>query len=148
MSTEAEFVCIETDLFLFEAPEGYQIEELDDQAELTGPNDEFLVVSSYTVDEDSSMDDLDAFAKNIAEAMTSAVQEPGLVVTEKLKKETAESGLTVWSIKAEGDDQSHFFDQYSIIDKSTAVVVTIEGNFEDRGSSALIEEAVHGLEFK
>ena len=148
MTIEQEFVCIETDLFIFEAPPGYEIEELDDQAELIGPNDEFLVVSSYTVDEDSSMDDLDAFAKNIAEAMNSAVQEPGLVVTEKLKKETSESGLMVWSIKAEGDDKSHFFDQYSIIDRSTAVVVTIEGDYEDKASSALIEEAVHALEFK
>jgi len=148
MTIEQEFVCIETDLFIFEAPADYEIEELDDQAELIGPNDEFLVVSSYTVDEDSPMDDLDAFARNISEAMNSAVQEPSLVVTEKLKKETSESGLVVWSIKSEGDDKSHFFDQYSIIDRSTAVVVTIEGDYEDKASSALIEEAVHALEFK
>jgi hypothetical protein len=148
MSDEEEFVNIETGLFIFEAPQGYQIEELDEEAELVGPNDEFLVVSSYTVAEDSSMDDLDAFANNIQDAMSSAVQEPGLVLTEKLRKETAPSGLTVWSIKAEAEDKSHFFDQYATIDKCTAVVATIEGDFEDRGSSALIEEAVHALEFK
>ena len=148
MKTDPDFTCIETDLFLFEVPEGYQIEELDDQAELTGPNDEFLVVSSYTVDEDSSMDELDTFAENIADAMRSAVEEPGLVVSEQLNRQTTESGLLVWSIKAEAEDKSHFFDQYSIVEKSTAVVATIEGNYEDRANSALIEEAVHALEFK
>ena len=148
MNTEQELVLIETDLFIFEAPPGYEVEALDEEAELMGPNDEFLVVSSYTIAEQSSPDDVAAFVNNICEAMRSAADEPGLVVSEKLKKETSPSELAVWSIKAEGDDQSHFFDQYSIINGCTAVLATIEGDFEDRPSSALIEEAIHALEFK
>lgn len=148
MNTEQEPVLIETDLFIFEAPHGYEIEALDEEAELIGPNDEFLLISTYSIAEDSSAEDITDFIKNICEAMVSAADEPNLIITEKLKKETSPTELAVWSIKAEGDDESHFFDQYSTINGCTAVVVTIEGDFENRPSSALIEEAVHALEFK
>jgi len=148
MNTEADIVCIETDLFIFEAPPGYQVETLGEEAELVGPNDEFLVVSSYSVDENSSADDIKDFVRNICDAMRSAADEQGLLLSEKLSSETAPSELKVWSIKSVADDQSHFFDQYSILSGHHAVLVTIEGDIEDRTSSALIEEAVHALEFK
>lgn len=148
MNDQASPVCVETDLFIFEAPTGYQITSLDEEAELVGPNDEFLVVSSYSLEQDSSDDIISEFANNIANAMVEAANEPDLTVTGKLTKVTADNGLPIWSVLSEATDQSHFFDQYAVIQNTVAVVVTIEGNFEDRTSSAEVEESVHGLEFK
>ena len=148
MSADQDPVCIETDLFLFEAPPGYTVETLDEQAELVGPNDEFLVVSSYTVDEDSSEQVLAEFASNISSAMVEAADEPDLIITGKLNKEIAPSGFPVWSVLAKVNDESLFFDQYAVVQGSVAVVVTVEGNYQDRASSAVVEEAVHSIEFK
>ena len=147
MSNNLDRVCIETDLFHFEAPSGYQVELLDEQAELVGPNDEFLVVSSYTVDEQSPHEVLADFTRNICSAMLVAVDEPDLVISGELNEAPALNGLPVWSVLAEASDQSHFFDQYAAVNGGTAVVVTIEGNYQDRASSAEIEEAVHAIEF-
>jgi hypothetical protein len=148
MNESIGLVSIETGEFVFEAPEGYSVEVLDHQAELAGPNDEFLVVSSYTVDPDSSEQALKEFAKNVCDAMLEAAAEPDLKISGKLNQEISPSGFPVWSLLSEATDQSHFFDQYAAAQGATSVLVTIEGNFEDRGSSALIEEAVHALEFK
>ena len=148
MNQSTDLVNIETGEFVFEAPEGYSVEVLDDQAELAGPNDEFLVVSSYTVDDISSDQALIEFAQNVCDAMLEAASEPDLKISGKLKKEVAPSGFPVWSLLSEATDQSHFFDQYAAIQGTTSVLVTIEGNFEDRGSSAIVEEAVYALEFK
>jgi len=148
MSSSSESVIIETDLFIFEAPEGWVIDTLDEQAELTGPNDEFLVVSSYTIDHDSSADMLTEFAKNISSAMVAAANEPDLVITDKLKKELTPNDLPVWRVLSKARDESQFFDQYAVIHNSTAVVVTIDGDLANRASSALIEEAVYSVEFK
>lgn len=148
MSADQDPVCIETDLFLFEAPPGYVVETLDEQAELVGPNDEFLVVSSYTVDEDSSEQVLADFASNISSAMVEAADEPDLIITGKLNKEIAPSGFPVWSVQAKVNDESLFFDQYAVVQGPVAVVVTVEGNYQDRASSAAVEEAVYSIEFK
>jgi hypothetical protein len=148
MNESIDIVSIETDEFIFEAPEGYSVEVLDDQAELAGPNDEFLVVSSYSVDQDSSEQALKEFTKNVCDAMLEAAAEPDLRVSGKLKQEVSPSDFPVWSLLSEATDKSHFFDQYAAVQGTTSVLVTIEGNFEDRVSSALIEEAVHALEFK
>ena len=148
MNDQASPVCIETDLFLFAAPSGFQVVYLDEEAELVGPNDEFLVVSSYSLEQDSADDIVEEFVNNIANAMVAAADEPDLTVTGKLTKVIADNGLPIWSVLSEASDQSHFFDQYAVIQKTVAVVVTIEGNYADRSSSAEVEEGVHGLEFK
>ncbi len=148
MNDQASPICVETDLFLFEAPTGYQVINLDEEAELVGPNDEFLVVSSYSLEQNSSDDIISEFGGNIANAMAEAANESDLSVTGALSKVIGDNGLPIWSILSEAIDQSHFFDQYAVIQNTVAVVVTIEGNFEDRTSSAKVEEAVHSLEFK
>lgn len=148
MSDTNEAVIIETDLFIFEAPEGWAIENLEEQAELAGPNDEFLVVSSYTIDHDSSDEMMAEFAKNISNAMVESASEPDLKITSKLNKETTPSGLPIWRVQADAKDGSQFFDQYAIINNSAAVVVTLDGDLKDRPTSALIEEAVYSVEFK
>ena len=144
MSDDVNPITIETDLFFFEAPAGYQIVSLDEEAELVGPNDEFLVVSSYSLDSNADDQQLSDFVNNIANAMVEAADEPDLTVTGQLSKVVADNGLPVWSVLSKATDQSHFFDQYAVIKNDTAVVVTIEGNYVDRGSSADVEEAVKG----
>ncbi|MFT4629689.1 MAG: hypothetical protein ACI8PV_000803, partial [Dinoroseobacter sp.] len=129
MNESIDIVSIETDEFIFEAPEGYSVEVLDDQAELAGPNDEFLVVSSYSVDQDSSEQALKEFTKNVCDAMLEAAAEPDLRVSGKLKQEVSPSDFPVWSLLSEATDKSHFFDQYAAVQGTTSVLVTIEGNF-------------------
>lgn len=148
MNAPSPAVCIETDLFLFEAPSGWQVENLDEQAELVGPNDELLVISSYEVDENSDAKTLEEFSQNIINAMQSAADEPDLVLTDKLSKEVTPNGLPVWKLLAHTTDNEAFFDQYVAILGSTAVLVSVEGDLPDRASSALIEESVYCLEFK
>ncbi len=148
MSELSENICIETDDFLFEAPEGYRIESLDEQAELIGPNTELLVISSYSIDKPSSSEEVVDFTNNLTKAMLEAIDDPDLVVTGKLTKAVTDDGLPVWNVRTEATDKSHFFDQYTIFNGSIAVVVSIEGDYENRASSALIEEAVYGIEFK
>lgn len=148
MNQETTPVSIETDLFVFNAPIGFQIQSLEEDAELVGPNDEFLVVSSYSLNDDCSDQDISDFANNISNAMGEAVNEPDLQVTDKLCKVVADNGLPIWSLLSQATDQSHFFDQYAVIQGANAIVVTVEGNFEDRTTSAEVEEAVHGLDFK
>jgi len=148
MTVEKQRVCIETDLFLFEAPAGYQVVSLDEEAELVGSKDEFLLVSSYSIDDNSSEKLLEDFMNNVADAMLEAVNEPDLVINGKLAKNKTDSGLPIISLHAEAVDKSHFFDQYAVINKTVAIMATIEGDFENRTSSAEVEEAVHGLEFK
>ena len=148
MNTETDNTRIETDLFQFEAPAAYAIESLDGQAELVGPNDEFLVVSCYTMEDNSEGDSLDDFIKNISEAMVSAADEADLQVSRKLRKDISEQELPVWSLLSEATDKSHFFDQYAVLKGGVAVVVTFEGNYQQRSSTAAVEEAVHSVEFK
>jgi len=139
---------IETDEFIFEAPEAYRIESLDDQAELVGPNFELLLISSYSIDKLSSTEEIEDFKNNITTAMLTAIDEPDLVVTTSLKQETTDDGLPVWSLLTEAIDKSHFFDQYAISNGSIVVVVTIEGDYENKNSSASVEESVYDIEFK
>ena len=142
-----ESVSIETDDFLFESPEGYRIESLDEQAELIGSNTELIVIASYSINKSSSSEEVEDFINNLAKAMLEAIDEPELVVTGKLTKAVTEEGIPVWSLLTEATDKSHFFDQYTIFNGSIAVVVSIEGDYENRTSSALIEEAVYDIEF-
>jgi len=148
MNDEAIPIAIETDLFLFEAPDGYQVISLNEDAELVGPNDEFLVVSSYSLEDNCDDKQVRDFENNIANAMIEAADEPDLTVTGQLSKVMADNGLPVWSVLSVATDQSHFFDQYAVIRNEVAVVVTIEGDYLDRVNSAEVEEAVHALEFK
>ena len=141
-------VCIETDLFLFEAPSGFQIVSLDEVAELVGPNDENIVVSSYSLEEDISDESMGDFKNSIINAMVEAANEPDLTVTGKLNKVTADNGLPIWNLLSEAKDKSHFFDQYAVIRNETAVIVTVEGGLSDRMCSTKVEESVHGIEFK
>ena len=148
MTVDEKVVCIETDSFLFEAPDGFQVTSLDEEAELLGANQEFLVVSSYSIDDTSSDEVQKDFMNNIADAMKEAADEPDLIVNGKLTKNTTESGMAVYSVLAGTSDKSHFFDQYAVINKTTAVVTTIEGDIENRICSAKVEEAIHAVEFK
>ena len=143
-----ESVSIETDDFIFEAPEGYRIERLDEQAELIGLNTELLVIASYSIDKLSSSEEVEGFTNKLKKAMLEAIDEPDLVVTGKLTKAVTDDGLPVWSVLTVATDKSHFFDQYAIFNGSIAVVVSIEGDYENRASSAHIEEAVYDIEFK
>ena len=148
MNAPSPAICIETDLFLFEAPSGWQVENLGEQAELIGPNDELLVLSSYEADANSDSKTLDDFSKNIISAMQSAADEPDLVLSDKLSKEVTPNGLPVWKLLAHTTDNEAFFDQYVAISGTTAVLVSVEGDLPDRASSALVEESVYCLEFK
>lgn len=148
MIEKNESVSIETDDFLFEAPKGYRIESLDEQAELIGPNTELLLIASYSIEKLSSSGEVEEFINKLTKAMLEAVDEPDLVVTGKLTKAITDDGLPVWSVLTEATDKSHFFDQYTIFNGSIAVVASIEGDYENRGSSAHLEEAVYDIEFK
>ncbi len=148
MSSAEKNVYIETDLFLFEAPEGWEIEALEEDAELVGPNDEFMVISTYELDESAIDEQRAEFPIDISNAMQEATEEAELTVIGKLKKETAPNGLPIWSIQADASDEEQFFDQYATIKGDTAVLITVEGDLEDRPSSALVEEAVYCIEFK
>ena len=141
-------VCIETDLFLFEAPIGFQIVSLDEVAELVGPNDENVVVSSYSLEEDISDETISDFKNSIINAMVEAANEPDLIVTGKLNKVTADNDLPIWSLLSEAKDETLFFDQYAVIRNETAVIVIVEGGLSDRMCSTKIEESIHSLEFK
>lgn len=144
-----ESVVVETDLFNFEAPPGYQIENLDEQAELEGPNGEFLVVTSYSLEADSDEPTQQAFVQNITSAMLQAADEPDLKIASSLKKEVNEDSVPVWRLQALSNDGHHFFDQYSAIKGNHAIVVTLEGESKvQRSSSAAVEESVHAIEFK
>lgn len=144
-----EAVVVETDLFSFEAPLGYQIESLDEQAELEGPNGEFLVVTSYSLEANSDETTQQAFVQNITSAMLQAADEPDLKIASSLKKEINEDTVPVWRLQALTSDGHHFFDQYSAIKGNHAIVVTLEGESKvQRTSSAAVEEAVHAIEFK
>lgn len=141
-------IIIETDHFFFKSPKGWQTETLDDEAELVGPNEEFMVISSYQIDKNSSDDEKTAFNQNICNAMIAASEDSELTVNQGLKKEVTPSGLPVWKLLSQTTDNEAFFDQYLAIENNVAVVVTVEGDLKDRSSSALIEESVYCIDFK
>jgi len=140
-------ICVETDAFIFEAPAGFQIDLLDEEAELLGPNEELLIVASYSIDEQSSAKELAEFAKSVTNAMREAANEPDLRIRTKLNRELTPNDLPVWSIQSDAKDDSHFFDQYALINGPRAALITVEGDFEHRSISALVEEAVYDIEF-
>lgn len=148
MTQNTDPIIIETDLFFFKTPTGWKTESLEEEAELVGPNDEFMVISSYQIDEQSSQEQLTAFNQNICNAMIQVCEDPELVVNGPLKKEVTPNGLPVWKLLSQTTDNDAFFDQYLAIDHNVAVVVTIEGDLKNRSSSALIEESVYCIEFK
>ena len=141
-------IIIETDLFFFKTPAGWQTEKLDDEAELMGPNEEFMVVSSYHIDQNSSDHEKTAFCQNICNAMIAASEDSELTVDQPLKKEVTPSGLPVWKLLSQTTDNEAFFDQYLAFQDNIAVVVTVEGDLHNRSSSALIEESVYCIGFK
>jgi len=141
-------IIIETDHFFFKTPEGWETETLDDEAELVGPNEEFLVISSYQVDKNSSKEELTAFSQNICDAMLAASQDSDLTVNSPLKREVTPNGLPVWKLLSQTKDNEAFFDQYLAIQNNIAVVATVEGDLKNRASSALIEESIYCIDFK
>lgn len=148
-SQSSEPLVVETNLFSFEAPTGYKVESLDEQAELEGPNGEFLVVSSYSLEAGSDEAAKLEFVQNITSAMIQAASEPDLKMMGSLKKEVREDTVPVWRLLSQTRDGQYFFDQYAIIEGHHAVVVTLEGESSSQNSSsALVEDSVHAIEFK
>ena len=148
MKNTIDPIVIETDHFFFKTPNGWQTENLGDEAELIGPNEEFMVISSYHINNDSSQDEQTAFRENICNAMVAASEDSELIVNQALKKEVTPSGLPVWKLLSQTSDNEAFFDQYLAIENTVAVVITIEGDLENRSSSALVEESVYCIDFK
>ena len=148
MNNNIDPILIETDHFLFKTPSGWQTEKLGDEAELLGPNEEFMVISSYHIDKNSTKDELTIFCQDICNAMIAASEDPDLMVNQSLKKEVTPNSLPVWKLLSQTIDNEAYYDQYLAIQNNIAVVITIEGDLENRASSALVEESVYCIDFK
>ncbi len=153
MTTETnEPVRIETETFLLELPEGWEITELEDQATLNGPNDEFLVVSSYDISSDAKETDSksikDEFEEDIVRSLKETADQPDLKITSQLKRQKTTKGHPVWSIKTEDTDGLQFFDQYATIGKKTVVMISIDGDLKDISSSDDILDAIEAIKWR
>lgn len=147
-----EPVRIETETFSLELPPGWEISELDDGAELNGPNDEFLVVSSYDISSDAQATSLQSikeeFEEDIVTSLKESANEPDLKITSQLKRQKTAKGHPVWSIKTEATDGSQFFDQYATIGKDTVVMISIDGDMQDIESSEIVFDAVTDIKWR
>ena len=151
MNAIAEPVRIETNSFLFELPEGWKIIELSSQAKVNGPNNEFLIVSSYNISGEGKESDLKAikedFGNNLVKSMKEAASEPDLNITAPINSQSSPSGYPIWSIRTETKDGSQFFDQYGTVGIKTAIMVTIEGALKNKSSSEVILNAVREIKW-
>jgi hypothetical protein len=149
MTQKNEQVQIETDLFIFELPEGWKIETLGEEAELISVNDDFLVVSTYTLDKDTSNDPNKQLKSIISTAMSEAANDSELSITRPLKSDKTADNLIILSLLTQTNSKTNeYFDQYAIINESTAVLISVEGNLKFRSSSALVEESAYDIYFK
>ncbi|WP_041071695.1 hypothetical protein [Thiolapillus brandeum] len=151
MNAIAEPVRIETNSFLFELPVGWKIIELSSQAKLNGPNNEFLIVSSYNISGEGKKSDLKAikeeFGKNIVKTMQESASESDLNITSQLINQTSPNGYPIWSIHTETKDGSQFFDQFGTVGIKTAILVTIEGILKNKSSSEVVFNAVREIKW-
>jgi hypothetical protein len=149
MSTIAEPVRIETDSFLLELPSTWKIEELSSQAKLIGPNNEYLIVSSYRITGKGSEADLqhirDEFGENISATMIQASREPDLKVTLPLTKELSLSGSPIWHIETETKDASQFYNLYGAVGLKVALLVTLEGELSHKETSKVVSNAIKNI---
>lgn len=152
MNAAAEPVRIETNSFLFELPAGWKIIELSNQAKLNGPNNEFLIVSSYNISgegQESGLKNIkEEFGNNIVKSMQEAANEPDLNITSPLNNQTSPNGYPVWSIRTETKDGSQFFDQYGTVGIKTVIMVTIEGHLKNKSSSEVVFHAVREIKWR
>lgn len=149
VSASAAPIKVETDSFLFQMPSTWKIESLSSQAQIVGPNGEFLALSSYEISGNGSKADLqkirDEFSQNISNSMLSAANDPELKIVQPLKVEPFQSGLKIISLRAATKNGQEFFDQYGVVGPKTAVLVTIEGKSSSISSSAVVKEAVRNI---
>lgn len=140
---------IETDLFIFETPEGWEIKHLDEEVELDGHSGEFMVISSYSLDEKLTPELTEKFKETISHAMNEAIQDPELTISRPLKSDKSSDNLPILSLLSQTSNATHeYFDQYAIINNTTAIIISVEGDLKNRSSSALVEEAIYDAHFK
>ena len=151
MNANAEPMRVETDSFLFELPSTWQIEELSSKAKIVGPNNEYLIVSSYRIDGEGNEADLqairDEFGENISGTMIKASNEPDLKVTSPIKKETSPTGYPVWNIATETLDATQFYNLYGTVGPRVALLITLEGENKFKSSANVVYRAVNSIKW-
>ena len=151
MSAIAEPVRIETDSFLFELSSTWKVEELSNQAKLIGPNNEYLVISSYRITGEGNDADLqnirDEFGENIAATMVQASSEPDLKVILPLSREVSPSGHPIWRITTEAKDASQFYNLYGSVGHKVALLITLEGEIKYQETTNEVLSAINNIEW-
>ncbi len=151
MNANAEPVKIETDSFLIELPSTWKVEELSSQAKLLGPNNEFLIISSYRITGEGSEADLQSirneFGENIASTMVQSSSEPDLKITLPLIKKVTPAGFPVWEINSETIDNLQFYNLYGTVGLRVALLITLEGEIKNKASASEVLSAINNIKW-
>jgi len=151
MIAMAEPVRIETDSFFIELPSTWKIEELSNQAKLIGPNNEYLIISSYRIAGEGNESELkkirDEFGENIAATMVQASAEPDLRVVAPLSKKVLPSGYPVWEVETETKDSSQFYNLYGAVGLRVALLITLEGGMQHKETAKEVLDAINEIKW-
>ncbi|MFC1588850.1 hypothetical protein ACFL3P_01110 [Pseudomonadota bacterium] len=152
ISAFSEPARVETNNFTFELPHGWKITELSSKAKISGPNNEFLILSASNITGEGNKSKLNSIkeklGKKIENILKSGANDPALKITSPLKKEISKKGYAIWSIRTETKDGTIFFDQYGTIGIKAIVLITIEGKLKNKSSSNVVLNAVRKIKWQ